>query len=155
MADDVRIRDTDGGIRVMRGREMSGLVYQSILRTVADDPDSPSVAKFFRDKASNQDTFTTTGNGALVDVSAQSMSRFGIQVKGTGATPTSWTVVLEGSLNGTDFSTLLTHTNITPGHGLILHSGAMVLPVLYFRARCSALSLGSATNIVVTIVGIP
>lgn len=155
MPDDVDIRDASGITRTMRGPEISSKVYQAIARGVMNSASAPSSAAFWLDKASRADTFTTTGSGATVDVSAQGMSKFGIQVKGTSVAPTSWTVVLEGSLDGTNFSTLLTHTNTSLGDGAVLHSGATVLPVLYFRSRCTALSLGSATNIVVTIVGVP
>lgn len=155
MADDVSIRDSNGDIRVMRGPEVSSKVYQTVALGVFDSTSSPTAAALFVHKASRQDTFITTGNGATINVSSQGMSKFGLQIKGTGAAASSYTVVLEGSLDGTNFSTILTHTNTSPGDGLVQHSGAVAMPVLYFRARCSALVLGSATNIVATIVGAP
>lgn len=155
MPDDVDIRDVNAVTRTMRGTEISGKVHQAIVRAAVNSSSAPSAAAFYLDKSSRQDTYSTTGTGATLDVSSQGMSKFGVQVKGTGAAPTSFTVVLEGSLDGTNFSTLLTHTNASPGDGLVLHSGAVALPVLYFRSRCTALTLGSASNIVVTIVGIP
>jgi hypothetical protein len=155
MADDVIVRDVNGDSRTMRAVEVSSKLHQTIARSVMNSTSAPSSAAFFLDKASRSDTYTGTASGTTVDVSAQGMKHFGIQVKGTGAAPTSYTVLLEGSLDGTNFSTLLTHTNSSPGDGLILHSGASVLPVLYFRSRCTALVLGSATNIVVTIIGKP
>lgn len=100
------------------------------------------------------DTFTSTGNGTAVDVSTRPMRKFGLQVKGTGATPTSWTVVLEGSLDGTNYTTILTHVNGTNADGAVVWSSAVETPCLYFRARCSALTLGGATNVVATILGV-
>lgn len=105
--------------------------------------------------SSRSDTFTGTGNGTAVDVTAKPCKSFGVQVKGTGAAPTSWTVVLEASLDGTNYTTILTHTNTSLSDGAVLWSGAAVSPALYFRSRCSALLLGSATNIAVTIIGMP
>ena len=102
--------------------------------------------------ATRQDTFTATGNGATVDKSAAPVKKFGLQVKGTGAAPTSWDVKLEGSLDGTNFSEVLDHaTGI--GDGAIMWSGVLDSPCLYFRSRVAALSLGTATDIVVTILG--
>ena len=103
----------------------------------------------FRTRA---DTFTSTTNGTTVDVSTAPLSIFGIQVKGTGGVATTWDVRLEGSLNNIDFSTILTHTQVT-GDGIVLWIGALRAPLLYFRSRVAGLVLGPATNVVVTILG--
>jgi hypothetical protein len=148
MADNVAI--TAGSGTNIAADDISSVWYQRVKRSVGAD----GSATDFLDKSSRSDTFTGTGNGTTVDVSAQGMGRFGIQVKGTGASATSWTVVLEGSLDGTNFETILTH-NTAEGDGGVVWSGANYVPCLYFRSRCSALSLGSATNVVATIVGKP
>jgi hypothetical protein len=103
---------------------------------------------------SRSDTFTGTGNGTAVDSSAGAKQWFGIQVKGTGAAATSWTANLQASLDGTNYSTILTHANTTDTDGSIAWISTPA-PALYFRSNVSAVSLGSATNIVVTIVGMP
>lgn len=103
-------------------------------------------------QANRSDTFTGTGNGTTVNTSDIPVSRFGLQVKGTGAVPTSWQVVLEGSLNSTDFSTILTHQNGINTDGAVVSTGTSA-PFRYFRSRVVALTLGSATNIVVHIIG--
>ena len=100
------------------------------------------------------DTYTGAANGTTVDVSTQGMSRWGIQVKGTGAAPSSWTVHFEVSLNGTNFQSFFTH-GTADGDGTVKWGPAGDYPALYFRSRCSAVALGSATNIVATIVGMP
>jgi hypothetical protein len=105
--------------------------------------------------STRSDTFTSTGNGTAVDASTRPMRSFALQVTGTGATPTSWTVVLEGSLDGTTFTTLITHVNGTNGNGATAWGDAVDTPVLYFRSRVSALSLGSATNIIALVLGVP
>ena len=104
--------------------------------------------------AQRSDTFTTTSSGVTVDVSSTPLSVFSIAVKGTGGVATIWTALLEGSLDGTNFTTILAHTNVT-GDGLSLFIGASAAPSRYFRSRCSALTLGPASNIVVNICGVP
>jgi hypothetical protein len=103
---------------------------------------------------SRSDTFTTTANGTAVNVADVPVGHFGLQVKQTG-TVTSWTVVLEVSLDGTNYATVLTHTKTDNGDGAIAFSGPNKYPALHFRARCSAITLGGGTNVVATIVGLP
>ena len=98
------------------------------------------------------DTYTATGNGATLDVSTNPPKSFAVQVKGTGAAATTWDVRLEGSLDNVNFTQILQHTNTT-GDGAVLFSGATLSPSLYFRSRTAGLTLGAATNIVVTILG--
>lgn len=98
------------------------------------------------------DTFTGTGNGTTVDVSTTPMRVFSMSVKATGAI-VSWTVKLEGSLDGENFTEILSHTNVI-GNNVCLFTGSSMFPCLYFRARCSAISLGLGTNITSTILGV-
>jgi|SRR6185369_8708195 len=98
-------------------------------------------------------TFTGTSTGTVIDLSTNPLSRFSIQVTGTGALPTLWTVLVEGSLDNSSWTTILTHTNVT-GNGLSLSMGASNFPVLYVRLRCTGLTLGLASNIVVKLVGV-
>lgn len=109
----------------------------------------PSRANSFKTRV---DTFTTTANGTTVDLTTFPLAAYAIQVKGTGAIPSLWDVRLEGSLDGTNFSQILQHTNST-GDGAVLYSGAVLSPSLYFRSRCAGLTLGTATGIVVTVLG--
>ena|SRR3990167_102119 len=102
--------------------------------------------------ANRSDTYTATGNGTIIDCSLKPMETFSVQVKGTDAAATVWDVRLEGSLDGTNFVQILQHTNVT-GDGAIVYSGANLYPSLYFRSRCAGITLGGATNIVVTILG--
>jgi hypothetical protein len=75
-----------------------------------------------------------------------------MQVNTTG-TVTSWTVVLECSLDNVNFTTALTHTNLTPGSNAINFGGTTAFPCLYFRSHATALTLGSGTNVIATILG--
>lgn len=103
--------------------------------------------------SNRSDTYTATGNGTTIDVSTRPVQSFAISVKATGAV-TSWDVRLEGSLNNVEFTTILTHTNVTPGDGVVLSSGSSLSPSLYIRSRAAGLVLGAGTNVVVTILGI-
>jgi len=103
--------------------------------------------------ANRQDTYTGTANGTTINASTAPLKAFSLQVKGTGAAATSWDVRLEGSLDNANFTQVLQHTNVD-GDGAVKFSGASLSPALYFRSRCAGLTLGSATNIVVTILGV-
>jgi hypothetical protein len=100
----------------------------------------------------NTDTYTTTGTGTIMSLTTNPLLKYAIQVTGTGGTPISWNVLLEGSLDGVNFTTILTHTGLL-GNAIILYSGASLYPNLYVRTHCTALVLGLASNIVVTCVG--
>jgi hypothetical protein len=148
MADGVAI--TAGSGTTIATDDISSVHYQRIKRSVGGD----GSATDFLDKSSRSDTFTGTGSGTAVDVSAQGMKHFGMQVKGTGAAPTSWTVVLEVSLDGTNYTTLITHTNTEDSDGAVKWSPVAIVG-LHFRSRVTALALGSASNIIVTIAAKP
>lgn len=100
-----------------------------------------------------QDNYTATGNGTTVNVSSSPLRTFSIQVTGTPASATSWDVRLEGSLDGTNFTELMRHTEAT-GNGQDLFSGTNLQPILYLRSRCAALVLAPATSIAVIILGV-
>lgn len=146
MADNVPI--TAGSGTNVATDDVSSVHYQRFKRSVGAD----GSATDFLDKASRSDTFTGTGNGTTVDVSAQGMKDFSLQVKQTG-TVTSWTVVLEGSLDGTNFQQILSHSKATELDGGVIGLPVSGSPYLYFRSRCSAISLGGGTNVIATIVG--
>jgi hypothetical protein len=98
------------------------------------------------------DTFTTTGNGVTVNASASPKKYYSVQVDSTGGVASVWDVRLEGSLDNTNFSQILQHTNTT-GDGAVMFIGDSVAPALYWRVRCAGLTLGVATNIIVTSLG--
>lgn len=102
---------------------------------------------------SRSDTYTTTASGTTVNVAAIGKSSFGIQVKGTGAAASVWAVALEVSLDGTNFAVLETHSSADGDtDGSIIWS-SLDTPALYFRSRCTSVTLGSATDIIATIIG--
>lgn len=148
MADTVAI--TAGSGTSIATDDVSGVHYQRIKRSVGAD----GSATDFLDKVTRQETFTTTSNGTAQDVSAQGFSKFALQVVQTG-TVTSWTVVVQVSVDGTNYVTILSHTKAGDGDAAIVFTGPNHYPALYFRASCTAITLGGGTNVVATVVGMP
>ena len=101
------------------------------------------------DYEQRSDTYTATANGTTVTTTRLPLSYFTIQTVATGGV-TSWTILLEGSLDGTNFFTILTASNATPAI-----STTAAWPVRYFRSRCSAIVLGGGTNVIAYILGVP
>jgi len=141
---------TAGAGTTVQTDDVGGVHYQRIKRSVGAD----GLATDFLDKSSRTDTFTATGNGTTVDVSAQGMCKFSLSVRQTG-TVTSWTVVLEGSLDNINFTILLTHTKTNQLDGGTIGLPTSASPYLYFRARCVNITLGGGTNVIATTVGKP
>lgn len=100
------------------------------------------------------DVYTETGSGTIANVFNNPARSFSVTVA-PGGIISSWIVTVEGSLDGINWTSILTHTNITPGLDVILFSATNLSPVLYFRTHCSVLTLGIGTNISVTCLGIP
>jgi hypothetical protein len=134
----------------MATENISGDHYQHVIRTVG----YPGASARYLDSTYQLETFTTATTGTLINLTQQAMSRFAMQVAETG-TVTSWTVVLEGSLNGSNFQELLQHTKAETLNGTILWTGPNLYPVSYLRVRVVAITLGGGTNIQVTLVGMP
>jgi hypothetical protein len=96
-------------------------------------------------------SFTAPGSGETVSI-ASGVKSYSIMVKGVAVEANNWNVVLEGSLNGVDFTTILIHKKST-GNGVLLATETVLIPSLFFRSRVTALNLGAATSINVTILG--
>jgi hypothetical protein len=111
-------------------------------------PSSGFSSNFF----TNVDTFTGAGTGTVVDTHVMPIGNLAIVVKGTGGAATLWSVNLEGSFDNQNWTKLLIHDQTTDD-GIILGTGTNAIPVLYVRTNCTSLTLGSATNIVVTTLG--
>jgi filamentous hemagglutinin len=94
--------------------------------------------------------YTVAGTDFTAAVSASSAFAPGVkyhslQVTKTGAV-TSWDVRLEGSLDGTTFTQLVQHTNVS-GDGVTVAGAAPPFVVNYVRLRCAAIVLGGGTKI--------
>lgn len=164
MADDITLNAGSGGdnTRAIHRAGGSGPKTQvmqldkggggSTESLITDTNPMPTVPAF----GTRSDTYTTAANGTTVDMSARPCRRFAIQVKGTSAAASAWNVVIEGSLNNTQFTTILEHSNAgefrNAADGETVYFDTAV-PWLYFRSRLVSITLGSATNVVATIVG--
>jgi len=84
---------------------------------------------------------TTTGVQPAI-AAPTLFNSFAIQLKGASAAPTSWTLTLEGSLDGLNWTTIATH-NAADGSTV----WAIDKPSAFIRANLSALSLGSAVSV--------
>lgn len=100
------------------------------------------------------EAYTGVGPGATQDVSAFPHKYFAVQIKGTGAAPTAWAVAIEGSLDGTNFTEIAEHNSVSETDGEVLWAGANIASSAYFRTRVKSLTLGAASDIVVTALGI-
>lgn len=94
--------------------------------------------------------FTTTGTGAVVE-NLLPVKRFSIQVKGVGAGATSWTADLQGSLDGVNYTTIITHA--TADLDGVVKFDSADKPVAYIRINLSAVVLGPASALIVTVSG--
>lgn len=97
------------------------------------------------------DTKTTTGAGTRLDLTNYGpVSEWALQVNGTGAAPTAWTVNLEVSLDGVTFQRVIQHATTDLNGGVKFANG---FPSLHFQIYVASLTLGAASNIVITAIG--
>jgi hypothetical protein len=85
---------------------------------------------------------TTTGTFPPIGAPGVPFFQYTVQTKGVGAAPTSWTAILEGSMDSTNWTTLISHT--TPDGST---QWAVDKPCNFVRLNLSTLVLGSATAI--------
>lgn len=98
----------------------------------------------------HSDIFTSIGNGEIVNFLNIPLKEFALQVEATGIV-TSWSVTLQISLDGVNFTDLMTHTELI-GSNIILYSSSKTAAT-HFRLNCNKLNLGLGTNIKVTAIG--
>lgn len=98
------------------------------------------------------ETFDATGTSDPEDVSLSPKDFFTLQVSGVAASADAWTVHLQTSLDGVKYGTILTHSNTTDADGGTV-SNPTPQAARYFRVNVAALTLGSASDITVTVVG--
>ncbi len=102
---------------------------------------------------SGEERFTTTGAGKVYP-SSMAVRSYSIAVCGEGGSLNSWSVTLQGSLDGVHFTTILTHDNGTT-ECTGLSTGASFYPYSFVRANCGSLDLGAAADALVNIIGTP
>jgi hypothetical protein len=149
VAKDASLATIDTDIKATQPRDVTDRAARLLGHTVVDSGSITANPAF----ATRADIFTTAGNGGTIVQTSAPLQTYAIQVTGTNGAATSWDVRLEGSLDGVKFTQILQHTQVT-GDGVVVWSGTLNSPSLYFRSRVAAVVLGlSATNIVVTILG--
>lgn len=100
------------------------------------------------------ESFTAAAAGSTKNLAIEPGRSYALQVKGHSAAATAWNVVLEGSLDGTNFFVLATHANTTPQtDGDLVF--AVDKPCSYARARCVSVTLGGAGSLDVNWLAVP
>lgn len=123
---------------------------QLALRDMGDGTSALISANSSPAYSTRSDTFTSTTSGTTVNCATKPLKWFSISVAQTG-TVTAWTVVLEVSLDGANFTTIATHTQASLTG--ILVAAVAATPALYFRARATVITLGLGTSVTATILG--
>lgn len=102
--------------------------------------------------ATRSDTFTGTTSGTTVNLMTTAKGPckyFTLVVNQTGVV-TAWTVLLELSMDGTNWITGVTHTQVIgPGVPVPIVTPT---PSLYARTRCSVFTIGLGTNVIATLL---
>lgn len=99
-----------------------------------------------------QQTATTTGPIApSIDVSAYGANNIAVVAQGSGAATGAWSVNLEASVDQSSWTVVGNH-GTADGDGIIKWFTAK--PALYYRFNVVSLTLGGATKIVLTFLGI-
>ena len=91
------------------------------------------------------ESFTAVATGTAIDLSHSPTTMYVMQITDVGGVTTSYTVVVEGSIDGVTYTTLSTYTNATPGKDTLQWTTNK--PARYIRMRCSAIVLNTATSI--------
>ncbi len=102
------------------------------------------------DFGGNTTVFTTATSGPAVNI-VGGVKSFTLQVSAQGSV-TSWTAALQGSLDGVNWTDILTRKSTNP-NPYQTASGAVDAPETYIRSNVSALTLGPGTSITVIIFG--
>ena len=107
--------------------------------------------------------FTAAGAQNVLSTPAQaiptkySMEVVGYDSAGAVLAPTSWDVMLIGSLTGkafTEKSKIVEHINTSQDNGDTVYSSDKFYPARYWQIKCKSLVLGGAAKIVVMILGV-
>ena len=95
--------------------------------------------------------FATAVDGATQDITTSPKKSFSIQVIAVGGVITAWTVNVQVSLDGTTFTTILSH-GTADGDSVTKFTGASMYPARYFKANVTTLTLDTATGATVNIL---
>jgi hypothetical protein len=141
-------------LRTLIGSVIATIGATTLIRVAVYDNANTQVTSFggaggsYPAPSTRSDTYTTNVAGTTVAATSNGVKHFGLQVTKNGAV-TAWQVVLEGSIDGTTFTTLMTHTE-ADGDGAVIWTPQAV-PALRFRSRC--VSRTGGTDVTAAIVG--
>lgn len=96
--------------------------------------------------------FNSTGVSSIFDIGGMEQSWFSLQVIPNGSID-AWNVYLEGSLDGINFTKIISHNNLSPGANHVQYHGQSYTPCTYLRLNCTKLELGTGNNITVFVLG--
>lgn len=97
---------------------------------------------------SQLDSYTIVASGTKVTLAGGSGRAFSLQVASVGTTATAWSVILEGSLNGTTYTSIATHISGTNADGVTV-TALTNGPWLFVRSRLVSVTLTPATSLTV------
>lgn len=105
-------------------------------------------------KNSGRVTATTPVVISTVFTATQPMKYYALQVKGSTGTPSAWDVRLEGSLDGANWTGIMSHST-GDGDGTVkVSTNPVIFPAAWVRSRLNSLTFGSsATSLTVTVLG--
>ncbi len=91
---------------------------------------------------------------APYNLQANPVKNYSLQVRGSTGTVTSWTVALEVSIDGINFSPVVSHAT-ADGDGVIKTSTAYPggFPATWMRIRTAAISTSAVKTLVITAIG--
>ena len=95
--------------------------------------------------------FPSAAVGATQDVTAVPKRSFSIQCVAVGGTMTAWNVNLEVSLNGTTWTTIMSHAT-SDGDSNTKCTGLSHYPARYFRANATVITLNTASALTVNVL---
>jgi len=97
----------------------------------------------------NSYSATATGASPSADYSTAvpPPSRWALQVVGVGGAPTAWDVYLQWSLDGSNWTNMLRHTNTVDANGDTVGTEDWSFPAAYIRINVVGLTLGAASSI--------
>ena len=96
----------------------------------------------------------TTTAFSTVTARGHAFKYYSVQVSGKGAAASAWDVRLEGSLDGANYTLIMTHQTADADGTVKVSTSPVIFPALSFRARINSVTLGSATGLNITAVGI-
>lgn len=99
------------------------------------------------------DTFSGTGTTSFFGGGVKPYKYYAIQVTGSGAPATAWSVNLELSLDSVGWTSVITHaTGDGDGKTKWMPTTLPMAPAFFLRSNCTALTLGGASNIIATLL---